>query len=246
MRRFALAACLVLASALASPAAAPAPVKAGNADAAHACQQGGYLSLRRSDGTAFKNAGECTSYAAQGGIITGVGSACAPTANSGCIVLDTVTIRQATISPPTVTYISSTTYTLSGTIIFSPTCQILTAGCDWSTITITGSGTFSSSDGTSTLATGTWTASFGGQGDPYSFTDASFNNTSCASAVIQMVTARLALVSPTGSGGAFVEVRLDSGSTGPLKNMVLGNFYTPGLPDGDFHTADVIGVTLTC
>ncbi len=39
----------------------------GNSDAAHACQQGGYLDLFRTDGTAFKNTGECVSYAAHGG-----------------------------------------------------------------------------------------------------------------------------------------------------------------------------------
>jgi hypothetical protein len=39
----------------------------GNSDAAHACQQGGYLSLVGSDGTTFSNVGECVSFAAHGG-----------------------------------------------------------------------------------------------------------------------------------------------------------------------------------
>jgi hypothetical protein len=39
----------------------------GNSAAAHACQQGGYLSLVGSDGTTFDNVGECVSYAAHGG-----------------------------------------------------------------------------------------------------------------------------------------------------------------------------------
>ncbi len=39
----------------------------GNSAAAHACQQGGYLSLVGADGTTFKNSGECTSYIANGG-----------------------------------------------------------------------------------------------------------------------------------------------------------------------------------
>ena len=38
-----------------------------NADAAHACNNGGYANLRRVDGSAFKNVGECVSYAAKGG-----------------------------------------------------------------------------------------------------------------------------------------------------------------------------------
>jgi hypothetical protein len=53
----------------------------GNSSAAHACQQGGYATLFGSDGTGFKNAGECTSYAAHGGtlstaLITFIESAC--------------------------------------------------------------------------------------------------------------------------------------------------------------------------
>ena len=39
----------------------------GNSDAAHACQQGGYLSLVGSDGTTFDNVGACVSYTAHGG-----------------------------------------------------------------------------------------------------------------------------------------------------------------------------------
>jgi hypothetical protein len=39
----------------------------GNSPAAHACQQGGYLSLVGSDGTTFSNVGDCVSYAAHGG-----------------------------------------------------------------------------------------------------------------------------------------------------------------------------------
>jgi putative hemolysin len=42
-------------------------LQASNADAAHDCQKGGYQTLFRTDGTGFKNAGECVSYAAQGG-----------------------------------------------------------------------------------------------------------------------------------------------------------------------------------
>lgn len=41
----------------------------GNSAAAHACQQGGYLNLFRTDGTGFRNTGECVSYAAHGGVL---------------------------------------------------------------------------------------------------------------------------------------------------------------------------------
>ena len=43
--------------------------KGGNSAAAHACQQGGYLTLFRLDGSAFTNTGDCVSYAAQGGVL---------------------------------------------------------------------------------------------------------------------------------------------------------------------------------
>jgi hypothetical protein len=59
----ALLATLVLFGAGAEAGADPG----GNSDAAHACQQGGYLSMVGSDGTTFKNVGACVSHAAKGG-----------------------------------------------------------------------------------------------------------------------------------------------------------------------------------
>jgi hypothetical protein len=41
----------------------------GNSDNAKACQQSGWQNLVRQDGTGFKNAGDCVSYAAQGGVL---------------------------------------------------------------------------------------------------------------------------------------------------------------------------------
>ncbi|MBK8022397.1 MAG: hypothetical protein IPK19_13470 [Chloroflexi bacterium] len=41
----------------------------GNSDAAHQCQQGGWQTLVRSDGSGFRNQGDCVSYAAQGGVL---------------------------------------------------------------------------------------------------------------------------------------------------------------------------------
>lgn len=62
--RFFYAGVLFIFSMFAVPAAAGAQ---GNSDAAHACQQGGYLGLVGSDGTTFSNVGQCVSYAAHGG-----------------------------------------------------------------------------------------------------------------------------------------------------------------------------------
>jgi hypothetical protein len=56
---------LVIALVLVAPTVASAG--GGNSDGAKACQQGGWQTLHRSDGSSFKNAGDCTSYAAQGG-----------------------------------------------------------------------------------------------------------------------------------------------------------------------------------
>jgi len=49
---------------LASPAGA-----AGNSDNAKACQKGGFVNYATTSGARFKNAGECTSYAANGGTL---------------------------------------------------------------------------------------------------------------------------------------------------------------------------------
>lgn len=68
VRRLVLAAVVAGAMALVAPAtAANADAGPGNSGAAHACQQGGYLSLVGADGTTFSNVGECVSFAAHGG-----------------------------------------------------------------------------------------------------------------------------------------------------------------------------------
>jgi hypothetical protein len=54
----------VLALAVAASAGNGPP---GNSGAAHACQQGGNLSLVGADGTTFRNVGACVSFAAHGG-----------------------------------------------------------------------------------------------------------------------------------------------------------------------------------
>lgn len=66
--RFRLMVVLCAAAALAA-GVSTAAAGGGNSDAAHACQKGGWQNLVRSDGTPFKNQGECVSYAAQGGTL---------------------------------------------------------------------------------------------------------------------------------------------------------------------------------
>jgi hypothetical protein len=59
---------LVLALAVALTIAA-AVASAGNSGAASACQSGGWQHLVRTDGTGFRNQGDCVSYAARGGTL---------------------------------------------------------------------------------------------------------------------------------------------------------------------------------
>jgi hypothetical protein len=224
----------------------PAGIASGaNADAAHACAQGGYLTLQRSGGGGFKNPGECMSYAARDGDIVGVGPACATTATSGCIVLENVVMKKETLVGGSPVYdVPEVSYTVSGTMIFSPICQNATTGCDYSSPppTVTGSGTFSTSSGVS----GTWTSAWQ-YPDPYSFSNGPAS--SCPAATIRSVTAHVSLTatSPTPgvTGGGFIQVRTDATMTGPTKNFVYGNFSTGSFPTGEF-LSDLTGAALTC
>jgi len=69
-----MAAVLFAATLALSVGAATATAGGGNSDAAKACQQGGWQTMVRQDGTGFKNAGDCVSYAAQGGGLVPTGS----------------------------------------------------------------------------------------------------------------------------------------------------------------------------
>src|SRR5687767_15038278 len=65
MRRIIVFICAtIVASAMCSSA------YAGNSDAAKACQKGGHKNWVRTDGTTFKNTGDCVSYVARGGVLT--------------------------------------------------------------------------------------------------------------------------------------------------------------------------------
>ena len=65
--RIVLMACAMLALAV---GVASATAGDGNSDAAKDCQQGGWQNWVRADHTAFKNVGDCVSYAAQRGVLT--------------------------------------------------------------------------------------------------------------------------------------------------------------------------------
>jgi hypothetical protein len=60
---------LIIAVAAAATVVPLALAGGGNSDNARQCQQGGWENVTRQDGTAFKNTGDCVSYAAQGGVL---------------------------------------------------------------------------------------------------------------------------------------------------------------------------------
>ena len=65
--RFVSAAALIVIALLFGATSVARADQGGNSGAAHACQQGGYLSMVGLDGTTFDNVGACVSYAAHGG-----------------------------------------------------------------------------------------------------------------------------------------------------------------------------------
>jgi hypothetical protein len=60
---------IVVAGALVALAAPSAAMAGGNSDAAHTCQQNGWQTVVRQDGTSFANQGDCVSYGAHGGVL---------------------------------------------------------------------------------------------------------------------------------------------------------------------------------
>src|SRR6185437_14631870 len=101
---------------------------AGNADAAHACQQGGYVNLFGISGTGqtiiFKNDGDCVSYAAHGGQFTTPMPTCTVTATTGCLTCNAVTLQSINNTGNSITLTGATTFddTCPGTIA-SPCVQ---------------------------------------------------------------------------------------------------------------------------
>jgi hypothetical protein len=100
----------------------------GNSGAAQSCQQGGYLTMQRSDGTSFKNAGDCVSYFAQ----TNKTAACVVTATTGCMTFDNVILTNG----------SGDTVTLNAAYSFDTTCTDLCPDDVYLNNYATGGGTY--------------------------------------------------------------------------------------------------------
>jgi hypothetical protein len=179
----------------------------GNADAAHACQQGGYLSLTGLDGTHFKNAGQCTAFVARGGIIPGV-NGCMITPTTGCATLSNTVLLQSIGA-------STTGYTLTGVISFDSTCNSSTAqggqGCVYSPPAFaSGGGTYTYTSGGVVTDTGTWSVT--GETQVFYF-DTSGSYSTCSDA--------------TGPKSMYLNVTLTSDSTSATSSGALWLFVDP-------------------
>jgi hypothetical protein len=215
----------------------PAVAVGGNLDAAHACQQGGYASLRGTDGTVFKNVGECVSYVARGGTIQGVATACAYTpGTSGCVEFDNVTLAIGDFTSP-----GSTSTTLAGMLSFTPATDWPVWVSGSTAVSISGSGTWATSTGLS----GTWMATHTSSIYAGTFTNA-VGASPCGTADARYIGVHLDVYKGGVLDGA-IELQLRDATTGT--NYVLYQGFTTntgGDPYGLHTTTNVSGVTLRC
>ena len=109
-------------------AAGTAIAGGGNSGAVKTCQQGGYLNMQRSDGSSFKNVGDCVSYFAQGGT---AGAACTVVPGvSGCLTFTNVVVPAGDTSGETITLNGSFSFntTACDTFCASPPNGYATGG----------------------------------------------------------------------------------------------------------------------
>ena len=209
-------------------------VAGGNSDAAHACQQGGYITLRGTDGTIFKNAGDCVSYVARGGTITGVAADCVYTpGTSGCVEFDNVRVYLGTGA------VVADWTSLSGMFSFAP----VTNWYFTTTIVVTGSGTWTTSAG----GTGTWTAT-----STFPYYETKFYNSTtsafdlCGASDIRYVGVNLDVAGAGVAAGSVFYLQLRNATTGINYVTYQGFGGASGEPWGLHNTTNVTGVTLRC
>jgi hypothetical protein len=220
---------------VASSVAVAGVAAGGNRDAAHQCQDGGYATLQGSDGRTFKNAGECSAYAARGGTIANIGSACAVTATSGCVDYRGVIVTEFNGG-----VFGSRAYTMSGILSFNFLCG-----------TPCGAPTPPDADGGGQVvingSTYTWSVTHLNNAIGTVFLDAGGGNTSCASAVVRQVIVDFELFDSASTlvGGGWIETRSDTSSSALGRNFVDLNLVA-GAAGGNFFQDGLAGVTITC
>ena len=103
MRRFMVAVLVSIAALV--PLTQAASADGGNSSAAHACQQGGYVNLVRSDGSPFADVGSCVSYGAHDGTFVPVTLTATFTADPNRGIFEDLTVTGSGLQPgSTVTY----------------------------------------------------------------------------------------------------------------------------------------------
>jgi len=221
---------------------ADASAGGGNSDAAHACQQGGYLTLHRSDGSPFKNAGDCVSYFAQGGTLSG----CTVTATSGCLIFD-----NAVMSESDTTNFPGWTVTVNAAFSFDTSCNMFALGDTCGNPPFgepnsyaTGGGTYVIKDGTGAVVEqGTLTADDADTYEGLWFAGYSAADGSTAASCSAAAEREVGVVAST-SDPSDIHVELSAGTTSVNPSS---NFAFTGTSTGlEFEAAPSTGVTLTC
>ena len=220
----------------------PVAAVSNSSDAAHACQQSGYTTLQGTDGTLFKNVGDCVAFVARGGTITGVSAGCTYTAGStGCIEFNAVVVPMIG---------GGTTTTLAGMFSFPAADWPLWVYGSGNAAGITGSGTWTASTG----ATGTWTAShtssiYAGRFYNYNGSTTTSTPALCGAANTRYVGAHFDVYSSTNLivpiGALELQVR---DATYGIDFVEYQGFTTSpsGEPWGPHVTSNVSGVTVRC
>jgi hypothetical protein len=207
----------------------------GNPDAAHACQNGGYLRFQGIDGTTFTNVGQCVSYAAHGGTMT-----CAVTSISGCLTFNNATLPTAEGTGNSIT--------LTGAIAFMDTCA--SGNCSFATpnTLASGAGTYAITNSSGEVVSqGTFqvadTANTSEGLSYLSYTNGSGDYTSsCASSTGLLEIDVNATLTDTTTGQS--QPVLLTGFTGINISNPQGRAVTPG----DFFIGDLpsTALTITC
>jgi hypothetical protein len=222
---------------------------AGNADAAHACQQGGYANLfgvsSSGQPISFKNEGDCVSYAAHGGQFTTPIATCAVTATTGCLTFNGVTLPSVQGTGNSITLTGATTF--DETCLGGGTGSIGgLAACLYSVLPnalATGGGDYvetNSSGGV--ISQGIYrVADTAGSSEGLfatAFADSGGNPTACPTASIRVVFAAATLIDKNTGATQTVAVAAETSPTASIGLV--------GVPATDVFEGPVPSTTITC
>jgi len=106
----------------------------GNSANAQLCQKGGFQALQRSDGSGFDNEGDCTSYAARGGVLQSHPASISVTKTSLGTYGFTLTVQAEGLKPGSA--LSYTWYYDDGVSIYSGPNPFFTVAADGTASTV--------------------------------------------------------------------------------------------------------------